>query len=158
MKKRAKFLMVAICAMVIVATITFLRIHFTYRNILVKVVSSANKMEIQTTALYYDYPGKCLLEIEGQNKVLEFIKILDINEHGFNEPCKCDGDFQIAFFRDNEKLATIAIKHESGIEWFKGEWPGQTGLTKESRENIFGWLKEQGFVPDLEPHFSNGDY
>lgn len=145
MKKCTIFLITGIIAFTVAAAIAFSFFH-CHKRMLVKTISSADRIEIQTSAFQYDYPGKCLLEIKGHDKVMEFINMLNIDEKNFHSPCECDGDFRIAFFIGKTNLATIAIKHGFGVEWFKGKWPGQTGLTKESKENIFKWLKQEGFV------------
>ena len=157
MKKRTIFLIIAIDAVVAGAVISYIFLKpdsylipdNSYRGLLIQAVSSADRIEILIPGSEA-IDGGLLHEIKGRDKVEELLKILEINENDFSSPCECGGSFWIAFFKGNINLATIAIKNEFFIEWLGGKWPGQTTLTKESKERIYKWLKQEGFVPRIE--------
>jgi hypothetical protein len=153
MKKRTIFLIITIDAVIAGAVISyiflkpdsFLTPDNSYKGLLIRAVSSADRIEILRPGSEA-IDGGLLHEIKEPGKAKEFIEILEINENNFGNPCECGGDFQIAFFKGKTNLAKIAIKHGSFIEWLGGKWPGQTTITKDSRERVYEWLKQEGFT------------
>ena len=160
MKKRTIFLIITIDAVIAGAVISyiflkpdgFLTPDNSYKGLLIRAVSSADRIEILVPGSEAIDPGGLLLEIKGHAKAKELLKILEINEKDFGESCQCYGYFWIAFFKGNTNLAKIAVKHGYEIEWLQGKWPGQTILTKESKERVYEWLKQEGFTPHLTPY------
>jgi hypothetical protein len=117
----------------------------SYKGLLSHVVSSADRIEIQTSSYWHDNYGKLLHEINGRKKAKQLLKLMKFDEGKFNPPCACGGDYWIAFFEGQKELATLEVHEPDRLRWHYGKWPGDVDLTKESSKAVEDWLKAEGF-------------
>jgi len=114
-----------------------------WRTVLVEAIKDADKIEIKSTFFYQQ--DKLFHTIQGNDKIQEFINILDIDEPISSFHCGCYGSARLVFSKENTILATLSYHHNQSLRWYGGAWVGDAWLTKKSRERLPGWFESQGY-------------
>jgi hypothetical protein len=78
------------------------------------------------------------------------IERLVIDDARTDWSCRCDGDPKIELYRDEIRVARLAVHHGLALAW-PGEWPRGAMLTKPAQHALVDWLDEHGLeAPRLE--------
>jgi len=112
-----------------------------WKTVLIDKVQDTNRIEIRSTAVYGK--GTVLHVISGNNKVKEFLSILEITESG--TMCSCHGSALLVFLKGDGEIAELSWHHGSRLRWHNGPWLGDAFLTKRAIVELPKWFDAQGY-------------
>ncbi|MHC4132064.1 MAG: linalool dehydratase/isomerase domain-containing protein [Planctomycetota bacterium] len=114
-----------------------------WKTVLVEAIKDADKIEIKSS--FFNQQDKLFHTIKGNDKIQEFINILDIDEPKSSFYCACHGSARLVFSKENTILVTLSYHHNQSLRWYEGPWVGDALLTKKSKEQLPGWFESQGY-------------
>lgn len=123
---------------------------FNWKGPLVARASDADRLIIEPLAFGLEFndasfdPSRAF-EINGKEKVKEFLEIVEIDalQSGFH--CMCEGDHRIRVFRGPELLLTLGHHHGTALRWHEGKWWGDARLTDDSQVALPAWFAKNGY-------------
>lgn len=117
-----------------------------WKKVLAEKIKEADRIEIQTTPPYEpNKHNEVLHMINGNDKVLSFLKILEISEWGSGGHCACYGDALLVFYDGDKKLATLSYHHLQSLRWYGGPWPGDAAIKEKSQSKLPLWFESEGY-------------
>ena len=88
-----------------------------------------------------DYlPNSPRVEIAGNDRVAEFVGLIELGPTATHGQCKCFGDLLITVCRGSNELATLSIHHDKYLRWSDGRWESDQSLTPASLSALSRFL------------------
>lgn len=122
-----------------------------WKAVLADSIQDANRIEIRSILI--EGESEVLHIIAGNNKVKEFLSILEITEN--REVCDCAGYAFLVFLKDDREIAKLSWHHGFRLRWHDGPWLGDALLTKEAIVELPKWFDAQGY-PGFNEYVKEG--
>lgn len=80
------------------------------------------------------------IEVTDGAEIARFKHLLKIDDRGSGWDCRCYGRPWLELFKDEERVATLAVYHGVAIRW-REEWPSGVFLGYEGSRSLVDWLE-----------------
>ncbi|MEN6385241.1 MAG: hypothetical protein ABFD79_08570 [Phycisphaerales bacterium] len=118
------------------------QLHGKWKTVLVERIQDANRIEIRSIP-WQNNESKVLFAINGNNKVREFMDIVEVTEN--RGSCSCYGSALIVFCKDSNEIAVLSWHHGFSLRWDDGPWLGDALLSEKAIIELPKWFIIQGY-------------
>lgn len=85
-----------------------------------------------------------LVIVRGTHDIAELVNRIELVGWFAADPSNGADDLELRFFRDDTRVATVALAEGDRLRWIGGRWRGDRLLTERSQLALGAWLTSHG--------------